>query len=152
MIRRLKIDDQTELDAHLLLVTEAQRVQHVEIDGRDTQAQSDVSARETWLANLTDAHTTYFVYEDDGKLKGYILVRDNGDHSATIEDLGVGRHFQRQGIGGKLVEYLIEWAPLSGFTSIQLVTQFENFAAVATYRKAGFDESTGDYIDFKKRL
>ena len=94
---------------------------------------------------------TYFVYEADG-VKGYVLVRELSDQTAAIDDLGVDHASKRQGIGRQLVEYAIDWAKQRGLTSIKLITQTNNAAAAATYRSAGFDEISGEYLNFEKTL
>ena len=65
MIRALDKTSQAGLDEVLSLVLESQRVQRVEIDGRDSQSESDERATATWIANLTDPKAHYFVAGDD---------------------------------------------------------------------------------------
>ncbi|MBW4060956.1 GNAT family N-acetyltransferase [Candidatus Saccharibacteria bacterium] len=74
------------------------------------------------------------------------------DNTALIDDLGVGRYFQRQGIGTQLVNFVIDWARSDGLSALKVITQANNFAAAATYRAAGFEETAGEYLYFEKKL
>ncbi len=152
MIRLLKVSDQTELDRVLVLIKESQRVQHVELEDRDTPEKSDTKAEATWRGNLADAAAQYFVYEQDGTVAGYLLLRKMKDNSCLLNDLGVGSEYRRQGIGRQLVEFAIDWSRRQGLKSIRLITHPNNQPATATYRGAGMTESANEYYDFEKKL
>lgn len=54
-------------------------------------------------------------------------------------DIGVDRAKRRRGLGQRLVQHAIDWAETSGVHRIQLSVVVENVAALALYKKCGFE-------------
>lgn len=152
MIRPLNLDSTAERRRVLELVRQSQYMQHVVHDHRDTDEESRRTAAVIWRYNLANPAMAYFVYEVDGRVVGYVLLRRLPDNTAFIDDLGVDAGFRRQGIGQALVEYGIMWAKSEGMDAMKLTTQRVNLAAAATYRKAGFADIDSEYIDFELKL
>ncbi len=61
-----------------------------------------------------------------------------GGKAALFEDLVVRDDFRRQGIGAKLLEYVIGQARAEGVLRLTLLTDMQNERAQVLYRKLGF--------------
>lgn len=84
-----------------------------------------------------------FVEEEDGKVPavagfrvGEMLHRGK---SIYVDDLSTLEEFRSHGYGGKLIDYLIDYAKEQGFHSIHLDSGVQRFAAHRFYLKKGFD-------------
>ena len=71
-----------------------------------------------------------FVYEEEGKIKGFISIINK----EFIGALFVDNDSQGQGIGRKLIEYV-----LNKFTTLNLAVYKNNIKSVGFYRKMGFE-------------
>ena len=61
-----------------------------------------------------------------------------GGRAAWFEDLVVRPEYRKQGIGAKLLEYVIGQARAEGVLRITLLTDMQNERAQALYRRVGF--------------
>lgn len=61
-----------------------------------------------------------------------------GGKAALFEDLVVRADYRKQGIGAKLLEYVIGQARAEGVLRITLLTDMQNEQAQVLYRKLGF--------------
>jgi GNAT superfamily N-acetyltransferase len=61
-----------------------------------------------------------------------------GGKAAVFEDLVVRPDYRQQGIGAKLLEYVISQARLEGVLRITLLTDMQNEQAQVLYRRLGF--------------
>ena len=61
-----------------------------------------------------------------------------GGKAALFEDLVVRPDYRKQGIGAKLLEYVIAQARAEGLVRITLLTDMQNERAQVLYRKLGF--------------
>ena len=61
-----------------------------------------------------------------------------GGKAALFEDLVVRDDFRRQGIGARLLEYVIGQARAEGVLRLTLLTDMQNERAQVLYRKLGF--------------
>jgi len=68
----------------------------------------------------------------------YTVSTAEGGRAALCEDLVVRPDYRKQGIGAKLLEYVIAQARAAGITRITLLTDMQNERAQAMYRRAGF--------------
>ncbi len=75
---------------------------------------------------------------ENGELKGFVGLRNDGDGNATLKRLAVLPEFEGQGVGKTLVRKLIAWARENGFTKIALQTGGDEQAKARIYKKAGF--------------
>lgn len=87
--------------------------------------------RGLWLLAF-DAHGTV-IGEIDLLIKDLSRVR----HGAKLT-MGILPTFQRQGLGGALLEYAIEWAKKHKLLRLELTVFAHNKAAIALYTKYGF--------------
>ena len=61
-----------------------------------------------------------------------------GGKAALFEDLVVSPEYRKQGIGAKLLEYVIGQARAEGVLRLTLLTDMQNEQAQVLYRKLGF--------------
>ncbi len=71
----------------------------------------------------------------------YTISTAEGGKAALFEDLIVDPKHRRKGIGGKLINYVIQQARAEGVLRITLLTDLENDTALGLYRKLGFVDS-----------
>ena len=91
----------------------------------------------------TPGHHLLFAFEDErpvGFASGAELVHPDKGTEMYLNELGVHEQFQGRGIATQLVESLIELAKELGCRGMWDVTEPDNAAAIATYRRAGADE------------
>ncbi|NYE58601.1 GNAT family N-acetyltransferase [Carboxydothermus ferrireducens] len=77
-----------------------------------------------------------FVALDEGKIVGLITYRiENGD----CEIVSLDSLKENQGIGSKLVEYVVSEAKRHGCRRVWLITTNDNLKAIRFYQKQGFN-------------
>ena len=84
-----------------------------------------------------------FVARDGAKVVAmasllYTVSTAEGGKAALFEDLVVRPDFRKQGIGAKLLEYVIAQARSEGLLRLTLLTDMQNERAQVLYRKLGF--------------
>jgi GrpB-like predicted nucleotidyltransferase (UPF0157 family)/GNAT superfamily N-acetyltransferase len=96
------------------------------------------------ISAFKDGSGVYLVAEFDGKLIGHAFLKSSHLQSLShIGDLNIAVHlgWQKQGIGTKLIQHIIEWAKKSGvIVKIQLNVRALNSSAISLYKKMGFEE------------
>jgi GNAT superfamily N-acetyltransferase len=68
----------------------------------------------------------------------YTVSTAEGGKAALFEDLVVSPDHRKQGIGAKLLEYVIGQARADGILRLTLLTDMQNERAQVLYRKLGF--------------
>ncbi|HYD55583.1 MAG TPA: GNAT family N-acetyltransferase [Burkholderiales bacterium] len=68
----------------------------------------------------------------------YTISTAEGGRAALFEDLVVREDYRNQGIGAKLLEYVIAQARAEGVLRLTLLTDMQNEQAQALYRRLGF--------------
>jgi GNAT superfamily N-acetyltransferase len=68
----------------------------------------------------------------------YTISTAEGGKAALFEDLVVNPDYRKQGIGAKLLEYVIGQARAQGLLRLTLLTDMQNERAQVLYRKLGF--------------
>jgi len=71
----------------------------------------------------------------------YTVSTAEGGKAALFEDLVVHEDYRKQGIGAKLLEYVIGQARAEGVLRLTLLTDMQNEQAQALYRRLGFTGS-----------
>lgn len=90
------------------------------------------------IDSLTGAEVTFLVARDDsGKLAGCGAFVDRGDY-AEIKRMVVDPAARGQGIGGLLMDAIVQRATAAGFTSLKLETGISQPEAIGLYRRDGF--------------
>lgn len=94
---------------------------------------------ETYLKKLYKERVQDFlVAEVSRKVVGYILGYVKPDKSGSIKTLAVAPDYRRQGIGKKLVNFIIQKLKKKGIKEIFLHTRIKNRVASSFYKKLGF--------------
>ncbi|PYZ94618.1 GNAT family N-acetyltransferase [Salipaludibacillus keqinensis] len=96
---------------------------------------------ETMIESLS-GHSAFFVAEEDNQLVGYLIALGNKTnktrHRAYLV-LGVLKRFKGRGIGTELMDEAEDWAVQQGVTRLELTTMVHNEAALALYKKKGYE-------------
>ena len=108
-----------------------------------------------------------FIYKINGEFIGEgALVLDTGDPDYTIPDrrvyvsrMIVKKEYRGRGIGGEILDFLIEKAKEMGFEEMTIGVDKDNSAALHLYRKFGFTnvlfdgaDKDGEYFKLMKRI
>lgn len=103
------------------------------------------SAIRNWLDNLlVEGYTNVVAWHDDDPVGHATLVPD--EHGASELAIFVIREYQEAGNGTQLIEALLGAGREDGVERIWLTVERWNKAAVALYRKVGFEPSdTGGF-------
>ena len=83
---------------------------------------------------------TFIAFSDDAKPVGLIVGAPYGE-DAGLFAMWVDASERRKGIGGILVDAVIQWAKEIGYARILLDVADENAAAIALYQHKGFIET-----------
>ena len=81
----------------------------------------------------------FFVAKLENLIVGYIICWLS-EETAHIHNIAVRKEYQNQGIGKKILEYLIENLKLDGIKSIVLEVRKNNKRAISLYKKFSFKE------------
>lgn len=93
------------------------------------------------ISALIRARDTVALVACDGpRIEAFAVMRF-GDETAHLILLCVQRGRQRQGVGGGLIEWLVESARVAGMASIGVELRAGNAPAAAFYRALGFVET-----------
>ncbi len=87
----------------------------------------------------------------DVEAVGCVAYKDWHDGSAEMKRLFVPDRFQRQGVGRRLAEAVVDVARADGFSSMKLDTGFLHEEAMAMYTSMGF-RTCEPYIDYPPDL
>jgi GNAT superfamily N-acetyltransferase len=117
-----------------------------------------------WLDEIVSGNRAVFVYKLDGDFIGEgALVFDSGDPDYTIKDqriylsrMIVKFEYRNKGIGGIIIDYLVDYAKNLGYKEISLGVDIENTGAHHLYEKKGFSntiyEGEDEYGKYVKLL
>ncbi len=104
---------------------------------------------------IIDGNRVVFVYEIDGEFVGEIAyVLDMNDPDYTIPDkrvyisrLIVKKEYRNQGIGGILIDYIVDVVKELGYFELSIGVDKDNEKALRLYSKKGFDTVIFDGAD-----
>ena len=120
-----------------------------------------------WYDELAAGNRIIFVYVENGEyLAEGALVLQNGDPGYTIPKqrvylsrLIVKSACRRQGIGSRMVDYLIDYAKKQGYSEMTVGVDITNINARRLYEKKGFtniifagEDEYGRYVKLLKKL
>ncbi len=94
-------------------------------------------SREAFLEMITKEDAAYYVAESDGEIVGgcgVLMAAGEGN----ITNVAVAEKMRNQGIGTKMVRYLMEKGTQSGLSAYTLEVRVSNAAAIHVYEKLGF--------------
>ena len=120
-----------------------------------------------WLEEIKSGNRAVFIYKINGEFIGEgALVFDTGDPDYTIPGkrvyvsrMIVKKEYRGRGIGGEILDFLIEKAKEMGFEEMTIGVDKDNSAALHLYRKFGFTnvlfdgaDKDGEYFKLMKRI
>ncbi len=120
-----------------------------------------------WYDQIVNGNRIIFVYIDNGEFIGEVaLVFDRGDPDYTIPQqriylsrMIVRKEFHNRGIGGFLIDYIVDYARKLGYKEMSLGVDTDNSAARHLYEKKGFTQvifhgvdEDGEYVKLLKKL
>ncbi len=99
---------------------------------------------EPWSLNMLQSGLgssldTYLVYEEEGVLRGYCVMRILGEEG-EIQRIAVEPAFRRQGIARKLMDAMVYLARGKGVREMALEVRESNAGARKLYESYGFEE------------
>jgi ribosomal protein S18 acetylase RimI-like enzyme len=115
------------------------------------------AAMDGWVREAVDSDATdiraVFVAEEEGEIVGFATASTRrhfaGDIDAYVGELAVARHFERRGVGRRLMVAAEEWARRQGLACVSLDTGAANARARAFYAALGYEEED---VRLTKRL
>lgn len=101
---------------------------------------------EFYRTQLAEQLDNVFVIESGGVIQGYATLfineREDCIHIARkrcfVDQFAVKQEFRRQGVGGRLMQFIREYALLNDCMVVELGVWYENYDAVDFYGKNGF--------------
>jgi len=107
--------------------------------------------KETYLPE--DGSSGFWVAESgEGELIGMIGVCHAGNSTAQIRRLRVDTEWRGRGVGGDLVKHALGFCSDHGYVKIILRAQVDQEAAIALFRRFGFQLSRTRVVDGVERL
>ncbi|MDQ1289895.1 MAG: [ribosomal protein S18]-alanine N-acetyltransferase [Actinomycetota bacterium] len=96
---------------------------------------------EAFWSELAHPATRWYVVaeDDDGNLLGYGGLMVTGAE-ADVQTVAVVPAAQGRGVGGRLLDALLDEAARRGATSVMLEVRADNPTAAGLYRRAGFEQ------------
>ena len=94
-------------------------------------------SRESFLSMIHNENARYYVAEKDSLVVGgcgVLMAAGEGN----ITNVVVDKKFRGQGIGTKMLQYLIEEGERSGLSAFTLEVRVSNVLAIHVYEKLGF--------------
>lgn len=94
-------------------------------------------SRESFLSMIHNANARYYVVEKDGLVVGgcgVLMAAGEGN----ITNVVVDKKFRGQGIGTRMLQYLIEEGERNGLSAFTLEVRVSNTQAIHVYEKLGF--------------
>lgn len=116
--------------------------------------------RERVLKAIHDRSTNVAVVHEEDRVLGFGIMQ-YGDQKAHLALLGVHANNRKRGLATLLLSWLEKCAEVAGIERIQLEARSDNAAALAFYRKQGYQQTgtiTGYYhgildaVRFEKKL
>jgi GNAT superfamily N-acetyltransferase len=112
---------------------------------QEAEFSPDAAKQETALKLIfsNPAYGKLYVAKDGPKVVAmasllYTVSTAEGGKAALFEDLVVRPEYRKQGIGARLLEYVIEQARAEGVLRLTLLTDMQNEQAQVLYRRLGF--------------
>lgn len=94
-------------------------------------------SRDAFLEMIEKEDARYYVAEADGEVVGgcgVLMIAGEGD----ITNVVIDKNYRNQGIGTKMLQYLIEDGYKNGLTAFTLEVRVSNESAIRLYEKLGF--------------
>ncbi|HXH04077.1 MAG TPA: peptidase C39 family protein [Candidatus Competibacteraceae bacterium] len=102
---------------------------------------SDRMSRRSLRYMLTKANASILVDEQDGRLRGYVLVLfSRGTSMARLYSIAVAEEYQGQGVGAALVQAAEQAAVEHDCVSMRLEIRKDNPASIALFQSQGYKQ------------
>lgn len=121
-----------------------------------------------WYDDMLSGNRIIFVYVEEGEYigEGSLVLKRDGDPDYTIPNqriylsrMIVKAEYRNHGIGGKMIDFLVDYAKKQGYTEMSLGVDIINIGARWLYEKKGFtkiifvgEDSDGKYVKLLKTL
>lgn len=102
-------------------------------------------AEDGYRRALAKRYARYTARSADGSLAGFLSVISDGVVDAFLLDLAVAPHYQRQGLGRRLVETAVSDARADGIRAVHVTFKSE---LAPFYARCGFHILGGGIIEF----
>ncbi len=110
---------------------------------------------EKFRQQIIDGNRVVFIYEVDGEFIGeiaYVLDMNDSDYTIPnkrvyISRLIVKKEYRNQGIGGILIDYIVNVVKELGYTEMSIGVDKDNESALHLYGKKGFNTIIFDGAD-----
>ena len=137
-IRRIRADE--------WLALRALRLRAVAADPEafgDTLADVEGLPDDTWRSRSSDPDAPVFVADSPDGLVAMAVgaPAPEGRLAAALYSMWVAPEVRGRGVGGDLVDAVVEWARASGYPAIGLGVTLDNTAAIALYARHGFSDT-----------
>ncbi|WP_156292012.1 GNAT family N-acetyltransferase [Oceanobacillus salinisoli] len=104
---------------------------------------NDINKEREKIRKSREKNNLYVVFEVEGNVVGFLVFNRYEHirlHHAGSMGMGIREEYTNQGIGTKLIEYLIDWAKQKNLEKICLGVISVNKRAINVYRRLGFIE------------
>ena len=120
-----------------------------------------------WYDELVEGKRIIFVYIENGEFIGegaFVLHNSDPDYTIPSKRVYLSRmivkaQYRNRGIGGIVLDFLINYAKVLGFEEISVGVDIDNIVAKHLYEKKGFtniifegEDELGKYIKILKKL
>jgi len=102
-----------------------------DLDRLREMEQGIVSYERPFASNLREDPIQYYDLGD-------LITRDDADRFVYLGFMYVSPEYRGQGVNGKIIDGLIEWAKQKGIHELQLEVYAENESAIKAYQKRNF--------------
>ncbi|WP_315820049.1 GNAT family N-acetyltransferase [Paraflavitalea speifideaquila] len=96
-------------------------------------------------ATLLEEGHSFGAYDNDRLIGVVICTARSWNNTLYIENIHVSQFYRQQGVGGLLLNRVLQHASLQGFRHVELETQNTNVPAIAFYQRYGFDITGFNY-------
>ncbi len=122
---------------------------------------------EEFKQQIIDGNRVVFIYKFNGEFIGeiaYVLDMNDSDYTISnkriyISRLIVKKEYRNQGIGGILIDYIVNVVKELGYSEASIGVDKDNEAALYLYRKKGFNtvifegaDEGGEYYKLLRKL
>lgn len=122
------------------LIEKDERLQKIGRNHVKRVFESDLSSFDTMSETFGKGKGQFWFLIDVNlsKIIGSIALLDKSGNEGELLRMCVSPHYRRIGLGSILVQHLLSYAAVNGFTQITLTTPSTNISAIHMYQKAGF--------------
>jgi ribosomal protein S18 acetylase RimI-like enzyme len=96
-------------------------------------------------ATLLEEGHSFGAYDNDQLMGVIICTARSWNNTLYIENIHVSEFYRKQGIGGLLLNRVLQHASIQGFRHVELETQNTNVPAISFYQRNGFDITGFNY-------